>query len=73
MLKTDALKALGADSQTVADAIGCSRQAVEKWPDVLPKRIVDRVIAAVARKERPAELLPVLNKAYGKRARRAAA
>lgn len=72
MLKTDALKVLGPDAQSAADAIGCSRQAVEKWPEVLPKRIVDRVIAAVARRERPASLLPVLNKAYGKRARKVA-
>jgi len=33
--------------------IGISYQAVSKWPDDLPARICDRVIAAVARKRMP--------------------
>lgn len=50
MLKTKAIELLGGTVSTAAKEIGISYQAVEKWPDVLPDRIADRVIAAVARK-----------------------
>lgn len=49
-----------------AEAIGVSYQAVEKWPDPLPRRIEDRVVAAVARKHLPPELLGA-GQAKGKR------
>lgn len=50
MLKTHAIELLGGTISTAAKEIGISYQAVEKWPDVLPARIEDRVIAAIARK-----------------------
>jgi len=50
MLKTKAIELLGGAISTAAKEIGISYQAVEKWPDVLPDRIADRVIAAIARK-----------------------
>lgn len=49
MLKTKALKALGGDVAEAAKRVGVSYQAVSQWPDVLPKRIADRVLAALAR------------------------
>lgn len=48
---------LGGTITAAADAIGVSYQAVDKWPDELPDRIADRVVAAVARKHLPPELL----------------
>jgi hypothetical protein len=53
MLKTKALELLGGTVSTAASAIGISYQAVDKWPDVLPDRIADRVYAAYARKKFP--------------------
>lgn len=57
MLKTKALELLGGTVSDAAKAIGISYQAVHKWPDVLPEPIADRVIAAVARKHLPPELI----------------
>jgi hypothetical protein len=57
MRKSEAIHLLGGTSQTAADAIGVTRQAVEKWPDELPPRIEDRVVAAIARKHLPACLI----------------
>ena len=34
----------------VAEAVGVSSQAVSQWPDILPARLADRVVAAWARK-----------------------
>jgi len=50
MDKTDAIQLLGGSIAMTAAAIGTSHQAVSKWPDVLPRRIEDRVIAAIARR-----------------------
>jgi len=55
MNKSDAIQILGGSIATTAKAIGTSYQAVSKWPDVLPRRIEDRVIAAIARKRLPPE------------------
>lgn len=49
MDKQHAIKVLGGSVAAAADAIGISYQAVDKWPDVLPKRIEDRVLAALYR------------------------
>ena len=49
MLKTKAIELLGGTISAAAKAIGVSYQAVDKWPDVLPDRIVDRVQAALWR------------------------
>ncbi|VTU25267.1 hypothetical protein H4CHR_01560 [Variovorax sp. PBS-H4] len=53
MLKHQALELLGGTVATAAAAIGVTYQAVDKWPDELPSRIVDRVIAALVKKGRP--------------------
>ncbi len=52
MEKAQAIQMLGGTIESSAKAIGISYQAVSKWPDVLPPRIADRVIAAYARKHR---------------------
>lgn len=57
MDKTKAIELLGGTVTAAAQAIGVSYQAVDKWPDVLPPRIVDRVQAALARKHLPPELI----------------
>ena len=49
MLKTKAIELLGGTVATAAERIGISYQAVEKWPDELPPRIADRVVASIAR------------------------
>lgn len=58
MLKSDAIDFFGSHSQT-ADAIGITVQSVSDWPDTLPRRIADRVIAAAVRlgKEVPSHFL----------------
>lgn len=57
MLKQKAIELLGGFVTAAAEAIGISYQAVNQWPDVLPVRISDRVLAAVARKHLPPELI----------------
>lgn len=57
MLKTKAIELLGGSVSAAADAIGVSYQAVHKWPDLLPAAISDRVVAAIARKHLPPELI----------------
>lgn len=57
MDKQKALTLLGGTVATAAEAIGVSYQAIDKWPDVLPPRIADRVLAALARKHLPPELI----------------
>lgn len=57
MLKTKAIELLGGTVPDAAAAIGITYQAVEKWPDVLPARIADRVVAAIARKHLDPKLL----------------
>jgi len=48
MDKKRAVKLFG--SQVVlARALGCTRQYVSNWPDPIPHRIADRVIAACVR------------------------
>lgn len=57
MLKAKALGLLGGSVASAAEAIGISYQAIDKWPDELPPRIADRVLAALARKHLPASLI----------------
>jgi hypothetical protein len=52
MQKTKAIHALGGVAEA-ARRIGCTQQAVNKWPDELPPRIADRVLAAIARERLP--------------------
>lgn len=53
MLKTEAIELLGGTVATAAEAVGVTYQAVDKWPDELPARLVDRVIAALVRMGKP--------------------
>ncbi len=57
MQKTKAIQLLGGNTGAAAAAVGCSYQAVNKWPDELPPRIADRVLAVLARKHLPQALL----------------
>lgn len=52
MLKTDAIQLLGGTATSAAEAIGITPQAVFDWPDELPPRIEDRVLAALYRIEK---------------------
>jgi hypothetical protein len=56
MRKSSALDFFGGPVKTAA-AIGINPQAVSDWPEMLPPRIADRVIAAAVRagREVPAE------------------
>lgn len=53
MDKTKAIELLGGSIASAAQEVGVSYQAIDKWPDVLPRRIEDRVLAALARKKLP--------------------
>jgi hypothetical protein len=57
MEKAKAIELLGGSVSSAAAAIGISYQAVDKWPDRLPERISDRVLAALARRHLPAKLI----------------
>ena len=57
MDKAKAIELLGGSVTAAADEIGVTYQAVEKWPDPLPPRIADRVVAAIARKHLPRHVL----------------
>jgi hypothetical protein len=57
MLKSKAIELLGGSPAAAAAAVGVSYQAVDKWPEELPQRIADRVVAALARKHLPPELI----------------
>ena len=49
MKKLQALELLGGTVAKAAEAIGINSQAISQWPDELPPRLADRVIAACAR------------------------
>lgn len=49
MQKKQAIDLLGGTVAKAADAIGINSQAISQWPDKLPRRLVDRVIAACVR------------------------
>jgi NaMN:DMB phosphoribosyltransferase len=51
MLKTKAIELLGGTTTAAAAAIGVTSQAVAGWPDELPPRIKDRVLAALYRQQ----------------------
>jgi len=50
MLKFDAINLLGGTVVAAADAVGITAAAISQWPDELPPRLVDRVLAALVRK-----------------------
>jgi len=51
MKKHEAIQLLGGSVTKAAEAIGINSQAVTQWPEDLPRRISDRVIAALATKD----------------------
>lgn len=57
MLKSQAIELLGGTVTAAAEAVGVTSSAVTQWPEELPRRIADRVLAALARKHLPAEIL----------------
>ncbi len=50
MQKAKAIELLGGSIGAAAEAIGVSYQAVNQWPEELPRRIEDRVLAYLYRK-----------------------
>lgn len=50
MKKSAAIKLLGGSLASLAGHVGCSYQAAHAWPEDLPPRIADRVLAAQARR-----------------------
>lgn len=57
MLKSEALQKLGGTVASAAEACRISSQAVSQWPDVLSKDQEDRVLAALARKHLPPDVI----------------
>lgn len=57
MVKSKAIELLGGTVASAAAAVGVTYQAVDKWPDPLPARIEDRVLAVLARRHLSAEVL----------------
>jgi hypothetical protein len=51
MLKTEAIQLLGGSHQAAAEAIGVTTQAIYGWPKKLTKKLEDRVLAALYRKQ----------------------
>ena len=49
MKKQQAIQLLGGTATKAADAIRINPQAISQWPDHLPPRLADRVIAACVR------------------------
>lgn len=58
MKKAEAIEHLGGSVASAAKAIGVTYQAVNQWPDELPRRIVDRVQAALWRMSRQQTVAP---------------
>ena len=61
MQKAEAIQQLGGSIPAAAKAIGVSYQAVNQWPEVLPARIVDRVQAALYRKQQAEAIAAAAN------------
>lgn len=59
MNKYDAIQLLGGTVAKAAEAVHINPQAISQWPETLPRRLVDRVIAALVRtgREVPTELI----------------
>lgn len=51
MTKEDAIVLLGGSVAKAAESIGINSQAISQWPEVLPARLIDRVQAALYRKQ----------------------
>ncbi|MHB1953448.1 MAG: helix-turn-helix domain-containing protein [Sulfobacillus sp.] len=59
MQKTDIISVFGSFAN-LAKVLGTSPTAIHKWPDVLPRRLEDRVIAAAVRAGSQEKLVAVL-------------
>lgn len=59
MQKSDAIRVFGSVAH-LARAIGVSHTAVQKWPDMLPRRLEDRVIAAAVREQSQEKLVAIM-------------
>lgn len=57
MLKQRAIELLGGTVSAAAVACGVTPSAISQWPAELPANIENRVLAALARKHLPPELL----------------
>lgn len=57
MEKAKAVELLGGTVSSVAAAVGVTPSAVSQWPEQLPPRIEDRVLAAIARQRLAPELI----------------
>lgn len=57
MDKKTAIDLLGGNVGKAADSLGITYQAVMKWPDPLPPKIADRVLAHMARTKLSAKVL----------------
>jgi len=57
MDKKLAIELLGGTASAAAEAIGITPSAVSQWPDELPSRLQDRVLAVLARRHLAPELL----------------
>lgn len=58
MTKTEAIDLLGGSVAKAAEAIGINSQAISQWPTELPARLVDRVQAALYRKQQTEAATP---------------
>nr|CUV20413.1 conserved exported protein of unknown function [Ralstonia solanacearum] len=56
MQKSTAIRLLGGSPAMAAKAIGVTTQALSQWPQSLPRRLEDRVVAAATRKYLASEL-----------------
>lgn len=52
MNKAEAIRLLGGTPSAAARSIGISSAAISLWPDELPPRIADRVLAALWRAQK---------------------
>lgn len=57
MRKLHAIHLLGGTVKAAAANLGISSSAVSQWPDDLPRAAEDRVLAFLARKHLPPELI----------------
>lgn len=57
MDKATAIRLLGGTVTAAAVEIGVTPSAIAQWPDALPPRLSDRVLAALARKHLAPELI----------------
>lgn len=58
MRKADVINFFDDSRSVLAEAVGITPQGVSDWPDELPPRIQDRVIAAAVRTGRPIHTRP---------------